>query len=261
MALPREKQDLGGVGLGKQDKRRRRIKKMQQIPEEPHVRKIAIGRMVGLFIAVMGIFMSIRYALLAVQWNTDFHQALTARPMETTIDLSQTGETTVPFHQTYSISHSEVLCLQCDLNDEKQRQPEKLFKGLSGKLTVRDFDDNEIKHASISSQTVQYSNGEIIITEFLPFRKGGYLATIRIDAATPALAAKKQTIYAKYFLCGAEKAAELGAGAFSLIAGLIGIVASVFVLPGLLRRGIWRQTTSITHNSLLSQDQKGPGHE
>jgi hypothetical protein len=34
--------------------------------------------------------------------DAEFHQALDARPMETAIDLSQPGETTVPFRQRKS---------------------------------------------------------------------------------------------------------------------------------------------------------------
>jgi hypothetical protein len=52
---------------------------------------------------------------------------------------------------------------------------------------------------------------------------------------------KQQTLYSKYELCGLERmpAMIVGVGAFG--AGLIGIVAAVCVLPGLVRSGIRRK--------------------
>ena len=54
------------------------------------------------------------------------------------------------------------------------------------------------------------------------------------------LAGREQTIYAEYQLCGLEQLPAIIAGAFATGAGVIGVVAAVCVLPGLLRCGIWR---------------------
>lgn len=86
------------------------------------MRQIATGRIVGLLIAVIGVCISIWCARGAVLMNAEFNQWLDARPMETAIDLSKPGETTVPFHQTCSISHGEALYLTWEPNDATERR-------------------------------------------------------------------------------------------------------------------------------------------
>jgi hypothetical protein len=108
------------------------------------MQRIAIGRFVGLLLALIGIALSIWFARDAVQRNADFHEWLVARPMETEIDLSTPGETTVPFHQTCSISHGEALYFDCDLEEVAKRKPEEVFKGLSGNVTIKDADGHEV---------------------------------------------------------------------------------------------------------------------
>jgi hypothetical protein len=72
-----------------------------------------------------------------------------------------------------------------------------------------------------------------------PFRTGDYVVTIRVDSGAAALAEKQQTIYAKYQFCGLEQMPATIAGAIAFGAGIIGLVAAVCLLPGLLRRGIF----------------------
>jgi hypothetical protein len=206
------------------------------------MRQIATGRIVGLLIAIIGVSISIWCARDAVRMNGEFHKWLDARPMETAIDLSNPGETTVPFHQTCSISHGEALYLNCDLDDESKHNIQELFTALSGCIVIKDSEGNEIESMKINSQTVQHWDGKIMLTGFAPFRKGQYIATIRVDSGVAALADKEQTIYAKYQLCGLEQMPAMITGAFAFGAGIIGLVAAVSVLPGLLRCGIWRST-------------------
>jgi hypothetical protein len=75
------------------------------------MQRIATGRIVGLLVAVIGIGLSVWCAREAVRMNAEFHRWSDARPMETVIDVSKPGETTVPFHQTCSIPHGEALFL------------------------------------------------------------------------------------------------------------------------------------------------------
>ena len=204
------------------------------------MRQIATGRIVGLLIAIIGVGVAIWCARDAIRMNAEFHQWLDARPMETAIDLSKPGETTVPFHQTCSISHGEALYLDCDLDEESKQNTEELFAALSGNVIIKDSNGNEIESVKINNTTVQYWDGKIILTGFAPFRNGDYNATIRIDSGVAALADKEQAIYAKYQLCGLEQMPAMIAGAFAFGAGIIGLVAAVSVLPGLLQCGIWR---------------------
>ena len=203
------------------------------------MRKLATGTIVGLFIAITGITVSIWCAQAALRMNAEFHQWLDARPMHTAIDLSQPGETTVPFHQTCSISHGEALYLKCDLDDESKQNTEELLKNLSGNVVIKDSLGNEIESVQINYETTQYWDGKIMLAGFAPFRKGDYVATIQVDSGASTLSEKQQTIYAKYQLCGLERMPATITGAFAFGAGLIGLVSALCVLPGLLREGIW----------------------
>ena len=204
------------------------------------MRRIAIGRIIGLLLAIIGIGVSVWYARESLRMNAEFHQWIGARPMETAIDLSQPGETTVPFHQTCCISHGEAVYLKCDLNGDSQQELEELLKELSADMTITDSDGNEIEEIEINSRTVRYWDGRVVLAEFAPFRNGDYVATIRIDSGVPALAGKQQTIYAKYHLCGLERMPVMLAGAFAVGAGIVGLISAVCVLPGLLRSGVYR---------------------
>lgn len=208
------------------------------------MRQIATGRIVGLLIAITGVGISIWCAQEAVRMNGEFYQWLDARPMESAIDLSKPGETTVPFHQTCSISHGQALYLDCDLDDDAKQNAEELFAALSGRFVINDSDGNEIESANINHKTVRHWDGTIRLVGFSPFRNGHYVATIRVDSGVAALADKQQTIYAKYQLCGLEQMPAMITGAFACGAGIIGLVAAVCVLPGLLRYGVWRSTES-----------------
>ena len=160
--------------------------------------------------------------------------------METAFDLSQSGETTVPFRQTCSSSHGEVVCLKCDVPDAAKENSEKFFKGLSGSVVIKDSRGSTIQYVKITAETTHYFNGEIMLAGFAPFSKGDYVATIRVDSGAAGLAGKPQTIYAKYQLCGLEQLPAVIMGVLAAGAGLVALISAVCVLPGLLRRGFWR---------------------
>lgn len=208
------------------------------------MRRIATGRIVGLLIAIVGTGVAIWCARDAQRLNAEFHQWFVARPMETAIDLSKPGETSVPFHQTCSISHGEALYLKCDLPDDAKQDVGELFKNLSATIAIKDADGSEIEAVKINSKTVQHWDDNIILAGFAPFRNGDYVATIRVDSGAVSLSGKQQVMYAKYQLCGLEQMPATIAGAFALGAGIIGLVSAVCVLPGLLSAGIWRNVTT-----------------
>ncbi len=204
------------------------------------VRRIAVGRIIGLVVAAIGIGFSIYFAREAMRMNAEFHEWLQTRPMETVIDLSKAGETTVPFNQACSISHGEDLYLKCDLDDTVKENPEALLKGLSATVVISDSGGEEIETLMINNKTAHHWDGKVILAGFAPFRRGNYVATIRIDSGAPTLANKAQTIYAKYQLCGLEQMPAMVAGGFALGAGIIGFVSAVCVIPGLLTGGSFR---------------------
>lgn len=209
-------------------------------PQVISMRRLATGRIIGLLIAIAGTGVAIWCAYDALQLNAEFNQWLVARPMETPIDLSQPGETSVPFHQTCSISHGEALCLKCDLPDGAKRDLEELFKDLSATVAIKDADGSEIQVAKIDRTTVHHWADEIILAGLARFRNGEYIADIRVESGAANLSGKQQMIYAKYQLCGLERMPATIAGALAVGAGIVGLVSVACVLPGLWRAGIWR---------------------
>jgi hypothetical protein len=210
------------------------------------MRKIAIGRVIGLLLALLGTGLSVWFACDAVRSNAEFYEWLDARPMETAIDLSIPGETKIPFHQTCSIAHGEALYIDVDSNEVPPKRLEELFKGLLGKIIIEDSAGNEIVTAGINSKSVQHWGGQIMLTGIAPFENGDYIATIRVESGAANLAHKQQTLYAEYQLCGLEKMPAMIAGAIAFGSGLIGLVCTLCVLPGLLQSGFRRNTRTET---------------
>jgi len=91
------------------------------------MRKLAIGRIIGLTIAVVLISAAFEFGVLAYRANVDFHEWMVARPMETTIDLSTPGKISVPFHQTCGVAFGVVIILDCDIRDNKGNVPDGLL--------------------------------------------------------------------------------------------------------------------------------------
>lgn len=192
---------------------------------------------------MIGIGLSAYFAQEAQRLNAEFHQWLDARPMETTIELSKSGETTAAFHQTCSISHGEAMFLECDLDDQATQNLDELLKGLYGTVVVKDSDGNEVESVKFSSGTACHWDDKIMLAGFAPFGKGEYVATIRVDSGAPGLADAEQTVYAEYQLCGLERMPATITAAFAIGAGLVGLISAACVLPG-LRGGVWKSVST-----------------
>ena len=120
--------------------------------------------------------------LRSLEDEADYHAWLTARPMGTAIDLSQPCEISLPFQQTCSISHGEGLYLQCDVETKLQAEPENLLKGLSGVVVFKDSDGRQIDTVKFDDKRARYWDDKILLSDFLPFRIGTYVAVIRVDS-------------------------------------------------------------------------------
>jgi hypothetical protein len=209
-------------------------------------------RLVGLLIAIVSIGVAIWCAREAVRMNAEFHQWLVARPMQTAVDLSKPGETIVPFHQTCGVSHGQAVYLDCGLHDQSEPDTRLLLRDLDGDIVIKDADGNEIATVTFNSKTaVQYWDGRILLAGFMPFPQGEYVATIRVHSGAPGLADKQQEMYSGYELCGIEQLPAFIASVFAFAAGIIGLVAAVCVLPGLVRCGIWRNVPTEQHGTQL----------
>ena len=98
------------------------------------MRRIAIGRTIGLLFVALANFISIWLSRDAFQLDAEFRQWVDARPMESAIDLSKPGETSAEFLQTCSSSHGETLVLECDLDDQSKQNLPELLQGLSADI-------------------------------------------------------------------------------------------------------------------------------
>jgi len=208
------------------------------------MRKIAVGRVVGLMIAASGVTASVYYACDSYRRNKEFHRWFEDRPIHFTVDLSKPGDVTVPFHQTCGTSHGEALFIKLTPDVESDDEIGELFDGFSATIIISDADGTEIEQATIGKSTIERWNGseDLLLTDIAPFQKGEYLATLRVEATAPQLANREQVIYAKYQLCGLEQFPAFIVGAFSLGAGIIGVGASICVVPNLRRHGFRRDT-------------------
>lgn len=207
------------------------------------MRKLAIGRIIGLIIAVVSLGAAFFFGVLAYRFNEEFHEWMTARPMETSIDFSKPGTVSAPFYQTCSISHGEAIMLDCNIKDDKGNIPDGLLIGLLARLVITDEEGMEIVNTKLSDIDVSGIDSQIMLADVPTFKTGNYMATISIDSGLPALANHPQTVYAKYQLCGLEQVPALVRGIFSFCAGLVGLVAGLTVVPGLISFGVWRDVS------------------
>jgi hypothetical protein len=209
-------------------------------------RKFAVGRTIGLLIAVLGIGNAIPCARSAMEANAKFQRWLTDRPMEMHVDLSKPSETTAPFRQTCGISHGENILLKVDPPLKPTEKPGELLKGLSAALAVVDEHENSIATVKMDGKSVYESpfQEDILLAGFYPFAEGNYVATIRVLSGAEGLAGRQQTVYAKYLVCGMELFPAYILGLFSFGSCLIGFIAAACSLPGLLRNGFRHPVTA-----------------
>lgn len=210
------------------------------------MRKLAIGRILGLTIAVVSFGISIFCGVRAYHENVEFHNWMTARPMETTIDLSKPGIFILPFHQTCGVSFSEMIILDCDVKDEKGNVPDGILEGLLASIVITDHEGKEIASKELTDLDKTSIDGLILLAHIRSFKTGNYTATILIKQGVPALADSPQTIYARYLLTGLEQTPVFKFGFLSIVAGIIGLILIVIVVTGLPRFGIWRNVAQET---------------
>lgn len=199
--------------------------------------KIAIGRIVGLSVAVVCAGVTIWLAREGLLWNAKFHQWLVDRPMDVAVDFSRPGETTAHFRQTCSVAHSEAFMLSSEFGPEAEESPEKFVQGLAGEVVIRDLAGREVVSTGLSDIGVFFLQGEISVAGLHSFPPGDYIATIRVDKGVPSLAGKPQRLRARYLLCGLEQLPALIAGAIALVSGISSLAIFICVLPGLCRSG------------------------
>lgn len=216
------------------------------------MRKLALGRMIGLLLTALTLGIAVVTGYAGYRYNRAVHAWETARPLETEIDLSQPGAVTVPFEQTCSVSHGEGLFLDCDLRGDTGQVPENVLEGLAGSLVITNAAGEEIARRSLMdgeddvrpNEPIVYrylASGEIMLVNLPTFAAGTYSATITVDQPAPALAGHRQTVYARYQLCGLEQMPVVMFGFVAFCAGFVTLVIGSCTVPAFCREGIWKK--------------------
>jgi len=166
----------------------------------------------------------------AQKFTKQFEDWETAKPIDTVVDLSTPGEIVVPFHQTCSSSHSEVIALKVPAAALQGGSITRLLPGAGARIEVRHKQDtNVVESAELDlSWTGDLMDGATPIFFVSPFRKGEYEARVRVTGGVPGLKGVPQKLEGRYLLCGMEampaEIAKFGGIATSILGGLVGIV-------------------------------------
>lgn len=226
------------------------------------MRNLAFGRLFGLSLAVISLVGAVVFVKASFYFNSQFQQWTTARPLETTIDLSRPGTLTVPFHQTCSVSHGECMMLECDLGEEQEATLEELLQGFSGSIVIKDQTGEEVVNQRLNiHQAYGLLNREIVLVDLPTFSAGDYQATISVETGVPALADYPQIVYAKYLLCGMEQMPGVMAGIYAFCASVVCLIAGLVVIPDFCRFGIWKNQTAEEGLTEAPQDETDPPGE
>lgn len=203
------------------------------------MRRIAIGRIIGQIIAVVGVCLSIQFVRDALQIGDEVRRAVEAQPMESTIDFSKPGQTVAQFHQTYVKSHTELIYFDCLLDDHVKKDIAKLFAGLEGEIVVRQSGGKIVESRVLNEKNAQHRDGRIFLARFDLPKKGEFVVSFCITHGADALAGTQQRVYAKHFLCGCEMLPAVFDIVLAILSGAIGIVFAMGVFRGTWRYGVW----------------------
>jgi hypothetical protein len=203
-------------------------------------RRISTHRIVWLLIAATLIVATLYFAIDYQRKDRDFYECLDARPAAVTVDLSQPGKSTAPFKQTCALAHGEALYLVLPVATLTTQSVAQLLDGLDATITITDTHGNQVIRTKFTDFEVGTSSTDpILLSHFDPFQNGDYVIAIDVAEGAPALLGSKQTVFAKYELCGMERLPATFAAVLSFACGIPGALVAMLVIPGLVKHGIW----------------------
>jgi hypothetical protein len=194
-----------------------------------------------------------------------FDQWETAKPIDVTVDLSAPGQSTAPFHQTCSSSHSEAVLLRVPTNLLQTTTVTQLLAGLNAELEIiGQGAATPIESARAELTWGQDTIGGAIPIFFVsPFRKGDYQARLTVTSGAPALKGVPQRLEGHYLLCGIEAMPAMIGNILGLVStiagGLTGIIVLCLVARGRRRSELARQTTAPNAGSDNTRPPPAPG--
>ncbi len=133
-------------------------------------------------------------------------QAKQATPIQLTVDLSKPGKFHGSFKQTFTIAHSQYLKLQIQPDFSSEEELKEALQGLEGTLTLTNAHGEEVWRDELPSDTVatdSYRETGLYLFISIPIVPlGTYQLTVEVTNGAAGLSGRKQTLIAKYFLCG-----------------------------------------------------------
>ncbi len=190
----------------------------------------------GLALCLLGF--AAKCFLDARKFRKQFEDWQTAKPIDAVVDLSTPGEIVVPFHQTCSSSHSEVIALRVPAAVLQGGSITQLLQGASARIEIfRKQDTNAVERAELDlSWTGDQIDGATPVFFVSPFRKGEYEAKVSVTAGAPGLRGVPQRLEGRYLLCGLEAMPAEVATFGGIGSGVLGCLVSVVLLYRLARR-------------------------
>jgi hypothetical protein len=203
------------------------------------MRALAIGRIIGMIVAVGGIALAISFGVAAVQMRAKVEQWKRDRPLDATVDASKPGEWKVPYTQTCAQSAGVRLHLAADVDGHPFLLANEFLDDLSGTIVIKDANDQPVESVRFHgkrSQTYQGIAHLLLFDGQLP--EGNYTATIRIDAGAMLPSGSRLRLYGDYYLSTLEVVPYVE-GAMAGVAGLIAVAVLWLIAPQTWRVRHW----------------------
>ncbi|MCK4627078.1 MAG: hypothetical protein KAV00_17330, partial [Phycisphaerae bacterium] len=133
-------------------------------------------------------------------------QAKQATPIQLTVDLSKPGKFHGSFKQTFTGAHCQYLKLQIQPEFSSEEELKEALQELEGTLTLTNAYGEEVWRDELSSDTVNTNfcqeTGSYLFISMRTVPLGTYRLTVEVTNGAAGLSGRKQTLIAKYFLCG-----------------------------------------------------------
>ena len=203
------------------------------------MKTLAIGRLFGLGIVLIGIGAFIWFGIDAVKRTSEFYQWLDDVPMVADVDLSVVGASSAPFIQTCQWSHGEYIYLDSTSLELTPENFHDKMDGLAGRIEIVDKNGQLVESAEFNESTLINWGDEFILARIPVFEIGEYDAVIRIDSPADNIAQQRQRITVRYQLCGLELMPAYICGAMSVFSSIVALVSGIYTVPWARRFGIW----------------------
>jgi hypothetical protein len=166
-----------------------------------------IGRAVASALAVLFLGFGSKFLVDGHRGARSFEEWKTARPMDGVVDLSAPGQFSLPFDQTCSSAHGQVVGLRLPPEILQNRTITQLLAGLQARLEITSRSSGDVLERADSRivWAEDTLDGAILIFGLASFPRESYEATITVVEGAPALSGIPQRLEGRYLLCGLER--------------------------------------------------------